>query len=40
MSDYKYGCSIEQQERCAKYVDWFIEAGHRMRTSLAAVSPP
>jgi hypothetical protein len=40
VSDYKYGCTIDQQERYAEYVEWFIDAGRRMRAALAAVGSP
>lgn len=40
IADYKEGCPIEQRERFDEYVEWFIDAGQRLRVALAAVGSP
>ena len=40
VADYKDDSTIEQQERFAEYVEWFIDAGQRMRSAVAAVGSP
>jgi hypothetical protein len=40
IADYREDCTIEQVERFDDYVDWFIDAGQRLRAALAAVGSP
>ena len=37
IADYKHGCTIEQRERFDEYVEWFIDAGKRLRAALIDV---
>lgn len=37
IADYKHGCTIEERERFEEYVEWFIDAGKRLRAALIDV---
>jgi hypothetical protein len=37
IADYKQGCTVEQRERFDEYIEWFIDAGKRLRAALIEV---
>lgn len=40
IADYRENSSVADEAQHAEYVDWFLDAGIRLRRALAAVDPP
>jgi hypothetical protein len=40
VADYKDGCSVADAERYEEFIDWFLDAGTRLRAALGAVTLP
>lgn len=40
IADYKAGCKITEEGRFEEFIDWFVDAGSRLRQALGAVSSP
>ena len=38
IADYKDGCKVTEEERYDEYIDWFLDAGTRLRNALKAVA--
>lgn len=37
VADYKYGCTVTEVERHDEFIDWFFDAGARLRDAIRAV---
>jgi Domain of unknown function (DUF4268) len=40
VANYKDGCDVTQEDRFEEYIDWFIDAGTRLRKALSTVALP
>jgi hypothetical protein len=40
VADYKDGCNITEEGRFSEFIDWFLDAGARLRKALSAVTLP
>ena len=40
IAEYREGCNVAASERWEEYIDWFLDAGTRLRAALAVVALP
>jgi hypothetical protein len=40
IAEYKHGCSVTEENRYDEFIDWFLDAGTRLRRALREVPPP
>jgi hypothetical protein len=40
MADYKDGAAVTDVDRYEELIDWFLDAGTRLRTALSSITLP